>query len=49
LKKKDEKGQFFIVMPHNPESGHDPQTILKYRDPKVNSIFEDESKKNFYN
>lgn len=30
LKKKDEKGQFFIVMPN--VTGHEPHTILKYKD-----------------
>ena len=35
-------------MPHNPESGHEPQTILKYKDPTIKSIFEDANNKNFY-
>jgi hypothetical protein len=48
LKKKDEKGQFFIIIPHSSEDV-DANSILKYNDSdQISSILDDEKKRNFF-
>ncbi len=48
MKKKDEKGQFFIIIPHSSEDV-DANSILKYNDSdQISSILDDEKKRNFF-
>eukprot|EP00347_Sterkiella_histriomuscorum_P023756 403333495 len=46
LKKKDNKGQFFIIIPN--QQNENTQSILDYDDGQVKSIFEDNRMKSFY-
>jgi hypothetical protein len=47
LKKKDEKGQFFIIVPtHGQEEEAESQ--LTYGEAKTMSIFEDADKRNYF-
>ena len=49
LKKKDEKGQFFIIIPTNGNGDFDSvQSLIGYQNAEQRSIFEEEDKKNYF-